>query len=79
MITFLWFVAVACILGGLLVIMIQLWEKLDYAKRQKQPQFIGDVDDPDPRGPVNPHEWRWRQEQIERAQDVQRNEGWFQE
>jgi hypothetical protein len=75
MIDFLWFIAVACILGGLLVIMIQLWEKIDYAKRQNRPQFIGDIDEPDPY-PLNAHEWRWRQEQIQREQ-ARRDEGWF--
>lgn len=75
MIDFLWFLSIACILGGLMGLIISLWERLDYAKRQNRPQFIGDIDDPDPRGSINPHEWRWRQEQIERAQ----REGWNQE
>ena len=76
MIDFLWFVSISCIVGGLIVIMIQLWEKLDYAKRQNRPQFIGDVDAPDPRGPLNPHEQRWRQEQVEKEQ-ARWDEGWF--
>jgi hypothetical protein len=67
--TFLWFVAIACILIGLLVIIIQLWEKLDFQKRQTERQYtIGDLNAPDP-FPLDPHTMRWRQDMIARQKE----------
>jgi hypothetical protein len=69
MTTFLWFVAIACILVGLLFIIIQLWEKLDFQRRQTERQYsLGDLNNPDP-FPLNSHEMRWRQEMIARQKE----------